>query len=1043
MNKIYSEIIKDWLRLEINMQRYREIIKYLVVRSCLLVNYTIFFLIFLSGGPSNGQQINKLSAKSTALKSNSLTSKSVVSLDGEWLLATDSLNVGKNEKWWEAQVSGAKKIKVPWILQDVFPAYHGVVWYWHDFLAPTNYYPSGRTLLRFGSIDYMGDVWLNNVFMGRYESGDVPFVIDVTDVVKSGDTNHLSVRVLNPTNEPIDSMTLKQIPRQARVIPYSSGSEYNCGGITGSVELMLVPIVRVEDLFASANSKSDVVRIEANLRNSGTKKIHQHLVCTVAPATSGETLKSMEFDCDVPPGDTIIKTTLKIENPHLWDINNPYLYRLSLRNTNEKDKSIDERSVRFGFRDFRLENGSFRLNGRRIFLRSAYFSNNYPIGQRLPTDPDLARRDLLDMKVMGFNAIRFIWGGEQPYQLDLCDEIGLMVYNESFASMSMDSTSKMFQRFDRSQSGMIRRDRNHPSVIIWGLLNETFDGPIFRHAVAMLPHVRSLDNSRMVILGSGRFDCQFSIGSISNPGSREWEHLLGKEAPDAPQSKVTEMPGYMENSGDAHAYPIVPQTEQFTNLIRSLGQNSKPVFLSEYGIGSAVDLWRVTRHFESFGKEGAEDAKFYKERLDKYLVDWDQWKLNEIYIRPEDFFAESIRRMASQRRLGLTAIRSNPKIIGYNLSGMNDQFMTGEGLTTTFRELKPGTVDAMFEGLAPLRWCLFAEPKNSYRGEKVKLEVVLANEDVLPPGDYPALIQVVGPGNQKIYERKTTITVPVTQKGAEPPLAQPVFSVELPIDGPAGKYHLLATLERGGAPRCGEVEFYVDDPNQMPAFETEVTVWGVDTLLTKWLAEKHIKTRPFNTEKQKFREVILIGANPPEGKDTLTSFRSLMQHIARGSNAIFLSPEVFKKGKNNVEFLPLEKKGSLSSINSWLYLKDEWAKQHPIFDGLPAGGLMDHQFYRELIPRIAWVGQDSPKEAVAGAIRASQDYSSGLMISVYSFGSGNFILNTLLIRNNLGTHPAAERLLRNLLHFASLDQKRSIEKLPADFETTLKAIGYR
>ena len=71
----------------------------------------------------------------------------------------------------ENPVPGAKKIKVPWILQDVFPAYHGVVWYWHDFLSPKNVYPSGRTLLRFESIDYMGEVWLNDVYMGRYESG--------------------------------------------------------------------------------------------------------------------------------------------------------------------------------------------------------------------------------------------------------------------------------------------------------------------------------------------------------------------------------------------------------------------------------------------------------------------------------------------------------------------------------------------------------------------------------------------------------------------------------------------------------------------------------------------------------------------------------------------------------------------------------------------------------------------------------------------------------------------------------------------------------
>ncbi|MEJ7678138.1 MAG: hypothetical protein WKG06_09800 [Segetibacter sp.] len=399
----------------------------------------------------------------------------------------------------------------------------------------------------------------------------------------------------------------------------------------------------------------------------------------------------------------------------------------------------------------------------------------------------------------------------------------------------------------------------------------------------------------MVVLSSGRWDGQFSIGSISNPGSQDWAEFLGKEAANAVSVKMNTIDEYVKSWGDAHIYVTVPQTVQSTNFIRALGQNTKPVFLSEYGIGSAVDLWRVTRHFERFGKEEAEDAKYYKERLDKYLSDWKQWKLDQIYARPEDFFTESIRRMASNRTLGLTAIRSNPKIIGYNLTGMNDHVMTGEGLTTTFRELKPGTVDAMFEGLAPLRWCLFVEPKNIYRGRKVKLEVILANEDVLPPGDYPALIQVVGPDNKRIYEHRTTVTIGATQNGVEPPLAMPVFSHELPIDGPAGKYHLLATLERGGAPRCGEVEFYVDDPKQMPAITTEVTVWGEDELLTTWLAKHNIKSQPFDAENQKSREIILVGPRPPAGRDTLAAFKSLMQHIARGSNAIFSLPKYSNK----------------------------------------------------------------------------------------------------------------------------------------------------
>ena len=103
---------------------------------------------------------------------------------------------------------------------------------------------------------------------------------------------------------------------------------------------------------------------------------------------------------------------------------------------------------------------------------------------------------------------------------------------------------------------------------------------------------------------------------------------------------------------------------------------------------------------------------------------------------------------------------------------------------------------------------------------------------------------------------------------------------------------------------------------------------------------------------------------------------------------------------------------------------------------------MDHQFYRELIPGAVWMGQDPPKEAISGAIKSSLDYESGLMVSVYSFGSGNFLLNTLLIRDNLKTHPAAERLFHNLLNYAARDQKKAIDKLPSDFDSKLKAIGY-
>ena len=139
--------------------------------------------------------------------------------------------------------------------------------------------------------------------------------------------------------------------------------------------------------------------------------------------------------------------------------------------------------------------------------------------------------------------------------------------------------------------------------------------------------------------------------------------------------------------------------------------------------------------------------------------------------------------------------------------------------------------------------------------------------------------------------------------------------------------------------------------------------------------------------------------------------------------------------------VPLANKGALARMNSWLYHKDEWARPHPIFEGLPTG-MLDYALYRQLIPDVAWVGQDAPAEAVCGANDASLNYASGLMLSVHQLGAGRFILNTLRIREHLGIDPAADRLLVNILRYAARDQQHPLADLPPDFDAQHKAMGY-
>ena len=97
----------------------------------------------------------------------------------------------------------------------------------------------------------------------------------------------------------------------------------------------------------------------------------------------------------------------------------------------------------------------------------------------------------------------------------------------------------------------------------------------------------------------------------------------------------------------------------------------------------------------------------------------------------------------------------------------------------------------------------------------------MANEDALAPGKYPVRLLVVGPQNQRIFEKTVNVTI-----AKESPFALPIFAEDVVIDGPSGRYRFLASFERGGAATGGETEFYVADPAEMPTVKAEVMLAG-------------------------------------------------------------------------------------------------------------------------------------------------------------------------------------------------------------------------
>ena len=973
----------------------------------------------------------------------------VQSLTGLWRCARDPDNRGRTERWFESVREEAEEAPVPGIIQEVFPDYHGVAWYWHRFRPTLSPGAHERCLLRFGAVDYLAEVWLNGAPVGGHEGGETPFALEVTEALRAGEENLLAVRVLNPTDEPIEGIALAETPhRNKRLKGYQPGASYNYGGIIGRVELAVAPAVRIADVFARADASTGEIRVAVAVRNEGSAGAQGRLTACVGPRSTGESLQAVEAAAEFPPGDSAHEMALQVAQARLWSLEEPFLYAVSvaLEATGEEGtRFAHASSVRCGFRDFRVVNGYFRLNGKRIFLRSTHTGNHFPMGQIVSRDPDHQRRDLIYARACGFNMVRFIAGVAWPEQLDLCDEIGLMVYEECLAGWLLEDSPQMAERYDRSIREMVLRDRNHPSVTIWGLLNETEDSPTFRHAVEALALVRSLDDSRLVLLNSGRWDGQLSIGSLSNPGSEEWEHQWGAESPEAPASKRGDEGGYFDQMGDAHVYPSTPHTAPTIEFLRTLGSDTKPVFLSEYGIGSLLDVIDGLRRYEQFGaRADLPDAALFRSMAERLEADWERFGMEGTYPFLEDMLRDSQRLHIRQRLLGFDLVRSNPRICGFNVTGMLDHGITGEGLWTFWREWKPGIADALRDGWAPLRWCLFVGPLHGYVGRPIRLEAVLANEDVLRPGEYPVRFRVFGP-NGVAWERSTFARIPEPAAGEEGPLAVPVLSEEITLAGPAGEYQFAASLDQGGAPAGGRLTFRLSEPGDAPQVAGGVTLWGIDKRTEEWLRGRGLRCRQFGRASARTRQLILVGT-PPQSPKAARDWVALARRVARGSVALFLSPYAFKQGDDNVRWLPLKNKGRGYEFSDWLYHKECVAKAHRVFEGLQRPGIMDWDYYGQAIPHFLFEGQDTPDEVAAAAFAVGYScpggYASGALVAAYDFGAGRFVINSLRILENLDVHPAADRLLLNLMRYAQPGVDAPLADLPPDFEERLRAIGY-
>ena len=219
----------------------------------------------------------------TPAVTNSSESNRIQNLAGMWKLTCDPRNDGKNLKWSENPPENkSRPVRVPGALQESFPDYHGVAWYWTVFRPKLHQKPGGAISVRFREVDYYADVWLNGVLLGSHEGAEFPFELRCGDALRPDADNLLVVRVINPVEEPIDGFVLGDTPHRSKFNKnYGIGALYNYGGITQGVELIETDPVRILDVHAQADLKASLINVSVNVQNDREASVNGRMTVTV------------------------------------------------------------------------------------------------------------------------------------------------------------------------------------------------------------------------------------------------------------------------------------------------------------------------------------------------------------------------------------------------------------------------------------------------------------------------------------------------------------------------------------------------------------------------------------------------------------------------------------------------------------------------------------------------------------------------------------------------------------------------------------------
>jgi beta-galactosidase/beta-glucuronidase len=473
-------------------------------------------------------------------------------LNGIWAFQFDDTNVGLEKRWFASTADFDRQILVPFSFETHSSgigdrSFHPCVWYRREIEIPSEW-RSSRILLHFGAVDYRATVWLNGIVVATHEGGHTPFHCDITGALRDSE-NVLVVRAEDP---PAD----RYIPRGKQHWEEEPASIFyaRTTGIWQTVWLEPVPDSYFEGLRITSQIDG-AITLEAKIARPGPDQF-----VTAAVHRDSRTLATGMSLADGPRA----SLGVILNQPDLWSPETPNLYNVRVE-LHGPEGMLDAVESYFGIRSITTQDGRILLNGFPIYLKTALDQGYWPESNLTPPSDDAIQSDIRATKELGFNGVRKHQKVEDPRYLYWADRMGLLVSGEMANAYLFNEDA--VARMTREWIEVVNRDYNHPSIIIWVPVNESWGVPNVRdhrqqaHLKALYYLTKSLDDTRLVIDNDGWEHTEatdlFAIHDYTQTGSEFLERFAPAGVPGPLYGKLYLAPG--------NTY------------------NGSPIFLSEFG----------------------------------------------------------------------------------------------------------------------------------------------------------------------------------------------------------------------------------------------------------------------------------------------------------------------------------------------------------------------------------------------------------------------------------------------------------------------------